>query len=120
MLAVKDLVVDIDGSHILRKVSLEVSAGELVCLVGRNGAGKSTTFRTIIGARKAASGTITLEGRDVTGLAPFRSRPGRGPPPEESGCSAISRWPEHPAADVDAGNGRTTRSEALAYRVFPD
>ena len=53
MLAVQDLVVDIDGSRILRKVSLEVRAGELVCLVGRNGAGKSTTFRTIIGARKA-------------------------------------------------------------------
>ena len=51
MLSLKDLVVDIDGSHILRGVSIEVAAGELVCLVGRNGAGKSTTFRTIMGQR---------------------------------------------------------------------
>ena len=40
MLSIADLVVDIEGSHILRSISLEVMAGELVCLVGRNGAGK--------------------------------------------------------------------------------
>ena len=69
MLSVDDLVVDIDGSHILRGVSLEVGAGELVCLVGRNGAGKSTTFRTIMGARKPVSGAIALEGREHRGPA---------------------------------------------------
>src|SRR4029453_13354844 len=85
MLAVRDLSVDIDGSHILRRVSLEVGAGELVCLVGRNGAGKSTTFRTIIGARRAASGTITLGGHEIGGLAPFQiARLGVGFAPEES------------------------------------
>ena len=85
MLAVRDLSVDIDGSHILRRVSLEVAAGELVCLVGRNGAGKSTTFRTIIGARRAVSGSIALEGRDIARLAPFEiARLGVGFAPEES------------------------------------
>jgi branched-chain amino acid transport system ATP-binding protein len=85
MLSVKDLVVDIDGSHILRGVSIEVAAGELVCLVGRNGAGKSTTFRTIMGQRRPVSGAINLEGRSIIGLRPFAiARQGIGFAPEES------------------------------------
>ena len=85
MLAVRDLVVDIEGSRVLRGVSLEVGAGELVCLVGRNGAGKSTTFRTIMGLRKPVSGAITLEGQDLLGLRPFQiARLGVGFAPEES------------------------------------
>jgi branched-chain amino acid transport system ATP-binding protein len=54
MLTVRDLKVDIDGSPVLRGVSFEVKAGELVCLVGRNGAGKTTSFRTIMGFRRPA------------------------------------------------------------------
>src|SRR5215470_12482568 len=85
MLSVKDLIVHIDGSTILRRVSLEVGAGELVCLVGRNGAGKSTTFRTIMGARRPASGTIALEVHNLLLLAPFEiARLGIGFAPEES------------------------------------
>src|SRR5262245_9690884 len=85
MLSVKDLVVDIDGSQIRRRVSLEVGVAELVCLVGRNGAGKSTTFRTIMGARRPVSGSIALEGRDLADLAPFEiARLGVGFAPEES------------------------------------
>ena len=90
MLSVEDLVVDIDGSPILRRVSLEVGAGELVCLVGRNGAGKSTTFRTIMGARKPVSGTIALEGRDIFGpRARSRSRASASASrPRRARCSA--------------------------------
>lgn len=122
MLSVRNLVVDIDGSPILRGVSLEVAAGELVCLVGRNGAGKSTTFRTIIGIRKPVSGAIALEGQDITGRAPFEiARLGVGFAPEESevfGDLTVAenillptwtRTTERPAAE----------REALAYRVFP-
>ena len=122
MLAVKDLVVDIDGSHILRGVSLEVSAGELVCLVGRNGAGKSTTFRTIIGARKAVSGAITLEGRNITGLAPFRiARLGVGFAPEESEVFGDLTVAENILLPTwTRATERTAEErEALAYRVFP-
>src|SRR6185503_14184173 len=85
MLSVDNLVVDIGGSRILRGVSLAVGAGELVCLVGRNGAGKSTTFRTIMGQRVPVSGSIRLEGRDIKGLRPFAiARLGIGFAPEES------------------------------------
>lgn len=122
MLSVKNLVVDIDGSPILRHISLEVAAGELVCLVGRNGAGKSTTFRTIMGQRRPVSGSITLEGRDLTQLYPFAiARLGVGFAPEESevfGDLSVAEnillptWTRQTSRSVD-------EREALAYRVFP-
>src|SRR5262245_1773799 len=85
MLAIKDLRVDIEGSEILRRVSLDVGPAELVCLVGRNGAGKSTTFRTIMGQYSAQSGSIRFAGRDIRGLRPFEvARLGIGFAPEES------------------------------------
>ena len=122
MLSVVDLVVDIDGSAILRGVSLEVGAGELVCLVGRNGAGKSTTFRTIMGVRKPVSGAIALEGRSLAGLAPFEiARAGIGFSPEESEVFGDLTVAENIL--LPTWTRVTSRSagerEALAYRVFP-
>ena len=113
---------DIDGSHILRGMSLEVAAGELVCLVGRNGAGKSTTFRTIMGARKPVSGAIALEGRDILGLAPFEiARLGVGFAPEESevfGDLTVAENILLPTWTRTTARSAAER-EALAYRVFP-
>ncbi len=59
-------------SHILDGVSLSVGEGELVTLLGRNGAGKSTTLRSIIGLTPARSGSITILGRDTTRWPPYR------------------------------------------------
>lgn len=56
MLIISNLTVDIQGSRILNNVNFSVEAGELVCLVGRNGAGKTTAFRTVMGYRKPVSG----------------------------------------------------------------
>lgn len=122
MLSVENLVVDIDGSPILRRISLEVAAGELVCLVGRNGAGKSTTFRTIMGQRRPVSGSITLEGRDLTQLSPFAiARLGIGFAPEESEVFGDLSVAENIL--LPTWTRQTSRSaderEALAYRVFP-
>ena len=52
--------------HILQDVSLDVGHGELVCLLGGNASGKSTTLKTIVGLVTPSSGTITFDGRDVT------------------------------------------------------
>ncbi len=122
MLAVRELIVDIDGSPILRSVSLDVGAGELVCLVGRNGAGKSTTFRTIMGQRRPVSGSITLDGRDLRGLRPFAiARLGVGFAPEESEVFGDLTVAENIL--LPTWTRQTSRStaerEALAYRVFP-
>ena len=122
MLSVNNLVVHIDGSAILRRVSLQVGAGELVCLVGRNGAGKSTTFRTIMGARRPVSGTIALEGHDLLHLAPFEiARLGIGFAPEESevfGDLTVAENILLPTWTRPTARPAAER-EALAYRVFP-
>jgi len=73
-----------EDSHILFDLSLTVEAGEVVCLLGRNGAGKTTTVRSIVGLTPPRSGRITLRGRDLAGLAPFRiARLGIGFVPED-------------------------------------
>ncbi|GGM94418.1 ABC transporter ATP-binding protein [Streptomyces fuscichromogenes] len=56
----------------VRDLSLTVSDGEAVALVGANGAGKSTLLRTVAGAHPAAGGTVTFDGDDITGLAAHR------------------------------------------------
>jgi branched-chain amino acid transport system ATP-binding protein len=53
--------------HILQQVTLEVAKGELVCLLGGNASGKSTTLKTILGLVRPRAGTVELDGEDVTG-----------------------------------------------------
>ena len=68
MLAIQEIDVFIQASHILRRVSLEVREREVVCLVGRNGAGKTTTLRTIMGLWHASQGTVRFGSKDITAL----------------------------------------------------
>jgi branched-chain amino acid transport system ATP-binding protein len=72
MLQVEDVHTYYGDSHILQGVSLKVNSGELVCLVGRNGAGKTTTIRSIIGFNKPRAGHIVFDGKDTTGMPPYR------------------------------------------------
>ena len=57
-------------SHILHGVSIEVKAGEVVGLLGRNGVGKTTTLKTVMGLVRPAQGAVTFEGRPIGGMAP--------------------------------------------------
>ena len=66
----RDLHAFYGESHVLQGVSLEVPEGTAVSLVGRNGAGKSTTIAAIVGFVRARGGSVRIGGRDVTGLAP--------------------------------------------------
>lgn len=70
MLRVKDLHVHYGGIHAIKGISLEVPRGGVVTLIGANGAGKSSTLRAIAGIVKKSSGSIELEGREISGLAP--------------------------------------------------
>jgi branched-chain amino acid transport system ATP-binding protein len=72
MLEVRDLQVAYGAAPALWGVSLDVRAGELLCVVGPNGAGKTTLINTIAGILRARGGSLVFEGHDVTALAPHR------------------------------------------------
>ncbi len=72
MLAIENIGVSFDGSRILRGVSFNVKPGEVVCLMGRNGVGKTTTLRSIVGLVPTDSGCITIDGTSLNGLPPER------------------------------------------------
>src|SRR5262245_6941240 len=110
-------------AHILRGVSLTVDDGEVVSLVGRNGAGRTTIIESITGLLPVRSGRIRFRGEDITKLPPHkRAKRGIGYAPENSGIFPeltvaenlmISRWlSDKTARGVDA--------EARALTVFPE
>ena len=69
MLTIDNLNVFYGAIHALKGISLEVKEGEIVTLIGANGAGKSTTLRTISGLLKPKEGSIKFEGKDIGGMA---------------------------------------------------
>jgi branched-chain amino acid transport system ATP-binding protein len=122
MLSVRDLVVDIQGSRVLRGVSFSVAPSELVCIVGRNGAGKTTTLRSIMGFRKPVSGTIEFDGQNILGLQPFHiARLGVGFAPEESEVFGELTVAENIAMPTWTCPSTRPADERIAdaYKVFP-
>ncbi|MFB3816590.1 MAG: ABC transporter ATP-binding protein [Candidatus Methylomirabilales bacterium] len=84
MLEVQDLVAGYGPARVLHGVSLRVGPGEAVALLGRNGAGKSTTLKAVMGLLPAEAGRIRFLGRDVSRLPPYaRCRSGMGYVPQE-------------------------------------
>jgi len=86
MLSLVSVSTGYGGAIVNRSVSLDVADGEIVSLIGRNGVGKSTLAKTVIGLQRAISGSILFEGRDVTKLdARRRARLGLGYVPQGRG-----------------------------------
>lgn len=84
MLKVADIHTYYDDSYILQGIDLEVKAGEIVCLLGRNGAGKSTTLKSIMGYNHPKKGTIQFRDQDITKQSVFKNvRLGLGYVPED-------------------------------------
>ena len=84
LLALQGVHAHYGKSHILHGIDLTVNRGEVVSLLGRNGAGRSTTMKSIMGLVDVTAGQITIEGRDITGKRPFEiARAGLGFVPEE-------------------------------------
>src|SRR5688572_17150378 len=83
MLTVTNLNQYYGGSHILRDVSFELPPGKVTALLGRNGVGKTTLLRTLMGLVPAKSGKVSFDGRDLTGAPPYeRARSGIGYVPQ--------------------------------------
>lgn len=86
MLEVSALSAWYGQAQALRDVAFEVREGELITLVGRNGAGKSTALRCVMGMHRQQSGTVRLDGRDLTQLSSHvRARAGLGYVPDDRG-----------------------------------
>ena len=89
MFEVEDLSAWFGEAQVLCGVSLRVDQGEVATLVGRNGAGKTTMLRCLMGLHRQTKGRITLDGKDLTGLHPHeRARLGLGYVPDDRGIFA--------------------------------
>ncbi|HUR06135.1 MAG TPA: ABC transporter ATP-binding protein [Nonomuraea sp.] len=88
LLSVRDLEAGYGGAHVLRGVSLDVAPGEIVLLLGANGAGKTTTLRAISGVVAARAGSLSFDGRPLTGPPEARAGRGLGHVPEGRGILA--------------------------------
>jgi branched-chain amino acid transport system ATP-binding protein len=121
MLDVRSLEAWYGQAQVLFRVSLAVGAGECVALVGRNGAGKSTTMKAIMGLMARRRGSVSFRGRDISALPAYRiGRLGLGWVPEDRRIFtdhsvrenlAVGR---HPTRD-----GAPTWSEDKVYALFP-
>jgi branched-chain amino acid transport system ATP-binding protein len=120
LLEVKDLHAAYGLSRVLFGVSLEVQRGECVCLLGRNGVGKSTTLRAIMGLTPPSSGSVRWHGRDVTRWAPNRAaRSGVGFVPEDRRIFAeLTVWENLDVARRAANRPGPWTVEAV-YDLFP-
>src|SRR3954447_15280258 len=105
LLAIEDLHSAYGLSGVLFGISLDVAAGECVCLLGRNGVGKTTTIRSVMGLLRPTSGHVVWKGTDITGWSPHRvARAGIGFVPEDRRVFAeLSVWEN---LDVAARAGR--------------
>ncbi|ELZ80404.1 branched-chain amino acid ABC transporter ATP-binding protein [Haloferax larsenii JCM 13917] len=73
LLSVRDLVSGYGSTRVLQGVNLDVDKGSVVTLIGRNGVGKTTTLRSILGSVSPTSGTVTFDGTDITELSPEKT-----------------------------------------------
>jgi len=84
LLEVEDIHTAYGTSRVLFGICLDIKPGECVCLLGRNGVGKTTTMRSIMGMTPPSQGRVRFKGRDITGAAPYRlARSGIGYVPED-------------------------------------
>ena len=107
-------------SRVLFGVSIDVGPGECVCLLGRNGVGKSTTMRSIMGLTPPQSGRVVFRGVDITGWEPYRvAREGIGFVPEDRRIFAdLTVWENLDVARRTArGNGGFTLERV--FDLFP-
>ncbi|MFZ5510051.1 MAG: ABC transporter ATP-binding protein [Pseudomonadota bacterium] len=118
-LRVTDLHAFYGESHILHGMDFVVNRGECVTLLGRNGAGRTTTLRAILGLTGRRTGSIMLNGREAIGLAPHRiARLGVGYCPEERGIYASLSCEENLLLPPLAGSGGMGLEEI--YAMFPN
>ena len=121
VLEVRDVHTAYGLSRVLFGVSLEVRAGECVCLLGRNGVGKTTTIRSIMGLTPPSAGRVVWKGTDITGWPPHRvARAGIGFVPEDRRIFAdLTVWENLDVAVRAARAGAGGFSIERVFDLFP-
>ncbi|MEV4295773.1 urea ABC transporter ATP-binding subunit UrtE [Microbispora rosea] len=120
MLSVEGLESGYGRARVLFGVSLEVPAGRLVCVMGRNGVGKTTLLDTVMGALPATGGRVTFEGRDVTRLRPDqRVRLGMGYVPQGHDTFPQLSVMDNLLVTLEASAHRDRAALEEALEVFP-
>ena len=119
LLRVSDLHAYYGESHILHGVNFEIKEGELITLLGRNGAGRSTTLKAILGLTGKRSGSIQVEGVETIGMATNKiARLGLGYCPEERGIFSTLSCEENLLLPPVVGPGGMSLAEI--YDMFPN
>jgi branched-chain amino acid transport system ATP-binding protein len=119
LLRVKEIHTYYDNSHILDGVSLEVAEGETVALLGRNGVGKSTTLKSIMGLVPPQRGSILFKNEEVARKAAFRiARKGIGYVPEERRIFPGLTVRENLIMGFKKGMGQDTKSKEAIDRIY--
>jgi urea transport system ATP-binding protein len=119
LLQLTNVETDIGGSRILRGVNLEVNAGEVVALMGRNGVGKTTTLKSITGVLQARSGSILFDGKSLLGLSmDARARAGIGYVPQGRDIFPHLTIEENLQVGLVVHGRRGAESKRMLDRVF--
>ncbi|MHB1121756.1 MAG: ABC transporter ATP-binding protein [Ramlibacter sp.] len=119
LLKIDDLHAWYGESHVLHGVSMTVAEGEVVSILGRNGAGRTTTLRAIVGLTGARKGSIRIRGQEAVKLPPHRiARLGVGYCPEERGIFASLSAEENLLLPPPVGAGGMSLAEI--YDMFPN
>ena len=123
LLAIRGLNVYYGESHILRNVDLSIAPGQMACLIGLNGVGKTTLLKTIIGLLRQRSGSVQLEGQDLSSLLPHhRARAGIGYVPQGREIIPQLSVRENLLLGLEAlpgGMGRHRHIDPLVFELFP-
>ena len=121
MLAVEGLQTSYGQSQVLFGVDLEVRRGEVVTLLGRNGMGKTTTVRSIMGMTPPHDGSITFDGRPLRGLGSYRiAQLGLGLVPEGRGIfPSLTVWENLTATAAAGPKGERRWTTAAILELFP-
>lgn len=119
-LEIKDLNAWYGESHVLHGINLEVAKGEVVCLLGRNGAGRTSTLRAILGLTGAVTGSIKVAGTEVVGKPTHDiARMGIGYCPEERGIFASLTCEQNLMLPPSVGSGYAVSVDEI-YTMFPN
>jgi urea transport system ATP-binding protein len=120
MLSIDKVSISLGGSRILRDVSLEVGANHVFCLMGRNGVGKTTTLKSVVGLYKPNSGRVVFDGHDISRMPPEeRARAGIGYVPQGRGIFPHLTVAENLSIGAVAKRKKSKEALERVYSLFP-